>query len=177
MWSQAEATVLRNLRLIQTSVVKMDNQPKIELLQAEVDENDQSFFRHLVDGRSIKYITVEPGIYSSEDMCFGPSLVSILPKLPTGDWNDGLVAKDAKDGQPHFAYCNLIQFPGVQNTWHRTYVNYLELSIGRKLRTGIYKAKCLLFDDDIVVAKFARFPWEIQCMEKWNHGKSMDIRA
>lgn len=137
----------------------MDNQPKIELLQAEVDENDQSFFRLLVHGRAIKYITVEPGIYSSEDMCFGPFLVSILPKLPTGDWNDGLVAKDAKDDRPHFAYCNLTQFPGVQNTWRRTYVNYLELSIGRKLRTGIYEAKCSVFDDDIVVAKFARFHW------------------
>lgn len=39
-----------------------DNRPKIELLQAEVDENDQSFFRLLVNGLSIKYITVEPGI-------------------------------------------------------------------------------------------------------------------
>jgi predicted Ser/Thr protein kinase len=142
----------------------MYDQPKIELLQAEVDENDQSFFRLLVDGLSIKYITVEPGIYSAEDMCFGPSLVSLLPKFPTGDWNDGLVAKDAKDGRPHFACFNLTQFPGVQNAWHRAYVDYLELSIGRKLRTGIYEAKCSLFDD-IVVAKFARFPWEIQYIE------------
>lgn len=142
----------------------MDNLPKIELLQAEVDENDQSFFRLLVDGLSIKYITVEPGIYSAEDMCFGPSLASILPKLPTGDWNDGLVAKNAKDDQPYFVSFNLTQLPGVQNIWHGTYVEYLELSIGRKLRTGIYEAKCSLFDD-IVVAKFARFPWEIQYME------------
>ncbi|KAJ5155708.1 alpha-galactosidase A precursor [Penicillium capsulatum] len=142
----------------------MDNQPKIELLQAEVDENDQSFFRLLVNGLSIKYITVEPGIYSAEDMCFGPSLVSLLPKFPTGDWNDGLVAKDTKDGRPHFAYANLTQFPGVQNTWHGTYVDYLELAIGRKLRTGIYEAKCSLFND-IVVAKFARFPWEIRYIE------------
>ncbi|KAJ5718498.1 alpha-galactosidase A precursor [Penicillium malachiteum] len=141
----------------------MDNQPKIELLQAEVDENDQSFFRLLVDGLSIKYITVEPGIYNAEDMCFGPSLVSLLPKFPTGDWNDGLVAKDT-DGRPHFACFNLTKFPGVQNAWHGTYVDYLELLIGRKLRTGIYEAKCSLFDH-IVVAKFARFPWESQYIE------------
>lgn len=142
----------------------MDNQAKIELLQAEVDENDESFFRLLVDGRSIKYITVEPRIYSAEDMCFGPSLVSLLPEFPTGDWNDGRVAKNAKDGRPHFAYINLTPFPGVQRTWHGTYVDYLELSIGRKLRTGIYEVQCSLFDD-IVVAKFARFPWEIQYIE------------
>lgn len=107
-------------------------------------------------------------------MCFGPSrsLVSLLPQFSTGDWNDGLVAKDAKDGLPHFAHVNLIQFPGVQNAWHGTCVDYLELSIGRKLRTGIYEAKCSLFND-IVVAKLARFPWEIQYIENettayWN---------
>lgn len=142
----------------------MDNQPKIELLQAEVDDNDQSFFRLLVNDLTIKYITVEPGIYSAEDMCFGPSLVSLLPKCPTGDWNDGLIARDANDGRPHFAYINLTQFPGVQNTWHGTYVDYLDLSIGRKLRTGIYEVKSSLFDGTIV-AKFARFPWEIQYIE------------
>ncbi|KAJ5091697.1 alpha-galactosidase A precursor [Penicillium alfredii] len=142
----------------------MDNRPKIELLQAEVDENDQSFFRLLVDDLSIRYITVEPHIYSAEDMCFGPSLVSLLPDFPPGDWNDGLVARDAKDGRPYFACFNLTQFPGVQNTWHGTYVDYLELSIGRKLRTGIYEARHPLFDD-VVVAKFARFPWEIQYIE------------
>jgi len=155
----------------------MDNQPIIELLQAEVGESDQSFFRVLVDGLSIKYITIEPGIYSVEDMCFGPSLMSLLPKFPAGDWNDGLVAKDV-NGQPHFARACLAQFPGVQNTWHGTYVDYLHLSIGRKLRTGIYEAKSSLFDD-IVVVKFARFSWEIQYIEnettayQWISGRNI----
>ncbi|KNG88467.1 alpha-galactosidase A precursor [Aspergillus nomiae NRRL 13137] len=143
----------------------MGNQPKIDLLQAEVDENNQSFFRLLVDGRAVKYITVEPGLYSVEDMCFGPSLISILPELPQGDWNDGLVARDANDGRPQFAYARRTQFPSVRNTWHGTYVDYMELSIGRKLRTGIYEVKCSSFDNDVVVAKFARFPWEIQYIE------------
>lgn len=49
---------------IDSSRLNMDK-PKIELLQAEVDENNQSFFRLLVDGQSIKYITIELGIYSS----------------------------------------------------------------------------------------------------------------
>ncbi|KAE8404595.1 alpha-galactosidase A precursor [Aspergillus pseudonomiae] len=142
----------------------MGNQPKIDVLQAEVDENDQSFFRLLVDGRAVKYITVEPGLYSVEDMCFGPSLISILPELPPGDWNDGLVARDANDGQPQFAYARRTQFPGVRNTWHGTYVDYMDLSIGRKLRMGIYEVKCSSFDN-VVVAKFARFPWEIQYIE------------
>lgn len=144
--------------------IQMNSQPKIELLQAEVDENDNSYFRVLVDGQSIKYIRVEPGIYSSEDMCFGPSLVSLLPEFPPGDWNDGLVAKNPIDGRPHFARFFLTQFSGVQNTWHETFVDYLDLLIGQKLRTGIYEARASSFND-VVIAKFARFPWEIQYIE------------
>jgi len=142
----------------------MNGQPEIELLQAEVDQNDQSFFRLLVNGLSIRYITVEPGIYNTKDMCFGPSLVSLLPELPAWHWNDGLVAKDTIYGRPYFAHANLTQFPGVRNTWHGTYIDYLELPIGRKLRTGIYEAKHSSFDDTVVV-KFARFSWEIQYLE------------
>jgi hypothetical protein len=61
------------------------NQSNVVLLQAEVDENDQSFFRLLIDGRIIKFVTVEPGLYTAEDICFGPSLISLLPDLPPGD--------------------------------------------------------------------------------------------
>ncbi|KAI9035007.1 ankyrin repeat domain-containing protein [Aspergillus affinis] len=74
----------RILVLTQIFRFEMGNLAKIDLLQAEVDENDQSFFRLLVDGRTVKYITVEPSIYSAEDICFGPSLVSILPEIPPG---------------------------------------------------------------------------------------------
>ena len=55
----------------------MGSQWKIDLLQAEADGNDQSLLRLFVEDRTIKYITIEPGIYSTEYMCFGPSLVSI----------------------------------------------------------------------------------------------------
>ncbi|PYH74393.1 alpha-galactosidase A precursor [Aspergillus vadensis CBS 113365] len=139
----------------------MANEQQIELLQAEVDENDQSFFRLLVNGQSIKYITVEPGIYSTEEMCFGPSLISILPDFPSGDWNEGLVSRDANDTQPCFTSIKWTQFPGVQDIWHGTQVDYLDLTVERKLRTGVYKVKCPQYDN-VVVAKFARFPWEVQ---------------
>lgn len=142
----------------------MVEQPKIELLQAEVAEDDESFLRVLVDDVSIKYITVEQGLYSAEDLCFGPTLPSILPKFPPGDGNDGLVAQNPDDSRPYFAHALLTQFPGVQNIWHETSVEYTDLSVCQKLRTGIYEVKCSLFDD-AVVAKFARFPWEIQYME------------
>ena len=70
-----------------------------------------------------------------------------------------------KDGQPHFARAIQIQFPGVQDIWHGTYVDFLDFPIGRKLRTGLYEVQCSLFGDTVIVAKFSRFPWEIQYLE------------
>ncbi|KAJ5124884.1 uncharacterized protein N7515_008709 [Penicillium bovifimosum] len=113
----------------------------IELLQAEADENDQSYFRLLVNGR-IKYVTIDPGLYNVEDMCFGPSLISLLPLYQ--------LANGILD-------C-------VQNVWHETSVEYTELEVGEKLRTGIYEVKCHLFNEPVVI-KFARFDWEIQYLE------------
>ncbi|KAJ5971812.1 uncharacterized protein N7479_001730 [Penicillium vulpinum] len=156
-------------------------QTKVELLQAEVDENDQSFFRLLLNDRNIKYVTINPGLYNADDMCFGPSLVSLLPTLPDGDWNDGLVTENEATGQPHFAHAIRTAFPGVKNTWNGTFVDYMEILVGEKLRTGIYEVKCPLFDD-VVVAKFARFEWEIPYLEsettayQWIEGNDIGPR-
>ncbi|QKX54495.1 uncharacterized protein TRUGW13939_01582 [Talaromyces rugulosus] len=143
----------------------MDSQPKLELLHAEADENDDSFVRLLVNGQSIKYVTIEPGLYLLEDLCFGSSLISLLPELPAGDWNDGLVAKNPRNGKPHFTSAVRTRFPGIKHQWHGTYVDYLDLKMGKRLRTGIYEATCFQFENAVVVAKFARFEWEIPYLE------------
>lgn len=85
----------------------------------------------MIDGRDIKYVTVEPGLYTTEDMCFGPSLVSLLPDLPSGDWNDGVVARNAINGQPNFERVSRTAFPGISHQWHGTYVDYLDVTVGR----------------------------------------------
>ncbi|KAK2739462.1 hypothetical protein FQN57_006591 [Myotisia sp. PD_48] len=48
----------------------------IKILDVEIDADQtyQSFLRLLANGQSIKYITIEPGIYNPEDMSFGPTL-------------------------------------------------------------------------------------------------------
>lgn len=156
------------------------NQKRVELLQAEADENDQSFFRVLVDGQTVKYLTIETGVYSVEDMCFGPALASLLPDLPSGDWNDGVVAL-GDNGQPQFTRASQTVFPSVENTWHDTYIDYSDIEVGQKLRTGIYEIRHQRFDGP-VVAKFARFHWEVQYMEnetrayRWIEGSGLAPR-
>ncbi|KAJ5795013.1 hypothetical protein N7457_001612 [Penicillium paradoxum] len=54
------------------------------LLRAEVDDDDESYFRILING-SVKYVAIAQDIWSTQDMCFGPSLASLLPDLRTGD--------------------------------------------------------------------------------------------
>lgn len=139
------------------------SRPRIEFLEEEVNEDGQSFFRLLVDQRSIKYITIESGLYSVEDMCFGLILATILPDLPPGDWNDGLVAKD-ESGRPHFARVCRTAFPSVESVWHSTYVDFQDITVGEEITTGIYEVTCSQFAVP-VIAKFARFEWEIQYLD------------
>lgn len=153
--------------------------PKIQLLQASVDEgDDESHFRFLVDGKFVKYVTVDPKLYTVDDMCFAPILISLLPPFPAGDWNDGHVKRDSKTSQPHFARMTRTQFPGVKHTWHATSVDHLELHMGRKLRLNVYEAMGRRFNDT-VVAKFAIFPWEIPYLEaetvayEWIEGRKI----
>ncbi|RAL09395.1 alpha-galactosidase A precursor [Aspergillus homomorphus CBS 101889] len=142
----------------------MTKLPTVRLLECEVGENGDGVFRLLVDGQFVKYLTVEPGIYEVDDLCFEPSLVRILPKFPTGNWNEAFVARNDDDGQPYFACFNLTQFPSVQNAWHKTLVEYTDMTLGKYLRRGVYEAKCPGFHD-LVVAKFATFNHEIQYLE------------
>ncbi|KAJ5406303.1 Lipopolysaccharide kinase [Penicillium sp. CMV-2018d] len=131
---------------MQCANTPMQDQRSITLLQAEADNDDESYFRLLING-SVRYITIAQGIWSTDDMCFGPSLATILPDLPTGDWNAELVNKHPETGEPYFARATRASFPG-----------------SRRLRTGVYEVKCPQFEE-LVVVKIARFDWEIGYME------------
>lgn len=151
----------------------------IKLLQADVDADDESHFRLLVRGKHIKYVTVAAGVFTADDMCFEPSLLSILPPLPKGDWNDGYITKSQDLGKACFESAVRTQFPGVQSSWHRKYFDYLDLKMGDKLRTNLYEARPPGSLSESVVAKFARFSWEINYIEhecaayNWIEGKNI----
>ncbi|RMY56172.1 hypothetical protein D0865_03788 [Hortaea werneckii] len=109
--------------------------PKIELLQAEVDEETESYFRLLIDEKTVKYITIAAGVYNTDDMCFGPQLVQILPQFPPGDWNTGHVDKRTQDNERIFTRTERLDYPSIQKTWHAVGWDHLDLTFGRYLRT------------------------------------------
>src|ERR1700678_4321434 len=119
-----------------------DNVPAIQLLQASIDMNsdDQSDFRILVGHKSIKYLIIDPGLYKVHDMCFGPSLVSLVPSPPPGDWNTGYISRNAADGRPHFARVTNDELPGVTHLWHPLVVEYMDLQLGEELHLNVYEA-------------------------------------
>lgn len=54
-------------------------------------------------------------------------------------------------------------FPGIRTVWP-THLDHVDLVYGEKLRSGVYEATtpCIPF---AIVAKFARFAWEIDALE------------
>ena len=134
-----------------------------QLLQASVDEANESDFRILVND-SVKYITIDYGLYEMNDMCFGPALIPLLPPFPQGDWKTAQISRDPATGQPHFTAVSNEVGSGIRKTWHSTTVDYSELEMGEKLRSNVYEVTCPRFNSTIV-AKFARFAWEIPQLE------------
>ncbi|KAF4976149.1 hypothetical protein FZEAL_7168 [Fusarium zealandicum] len=63
----------------------------LQLLQASVDQDGEGDFRILFDNKVVKYISIAPGLFSQDDMCFAPRRFSLLPPPPSGDWNTGRV--------------------------------------------------------------------------------------
>lgn len=136
--------------------------PTIQLLQCSIDaeDEDESEFRLLIDNKYVKYITIDAGIYSCDDMRFEPTLIPLLPPLPPGDWNEGHISRNPATGEAHFAKVSKNQLPGVTNIWHPVQIDHLDLHMGQKLCSNVYEANCDRFDSPVIV-KFARFPWEV----------------
>ncbi|KAI9838942.1 MAG: hypothetical protein M1819_004150 [Sarea resinae] len=140
---------------------------EVQLLQASIDSNTVSDFRVLVNGKSIKYIKIDPGIYDDDDMGSGPIFPTLIPPLPSGEWNVATISKDEKNnGEAYFASASKVDLPCIQSLWHPLRIEYLDLSIGQKIEGRLYEATCPNhFGDSSVILKFARFGWQIPCVQ------------
>lgn len=149
----------------------------LRLLQAEVDEGgEDSHLRFLHDNKHVKYVKIAAGVYTADDMCFGPTITTLLePLLPPGVWNYDYMTKHPETGLPHFAEVYQKQFRSVSSVWHPVTVDHLDLVLGESLKPGVYDATCSRFDTP-VVAKFACWEWEIGLLDnecaayKWLEG-------
>ncbi|KAF1989194.1 hypothetical protein K402DRAFT_411230 [Aulographum hederae CBS 113979] len=109
---------------------------RIECGEHSADDKHESYFRLLVDGKHIKYLVIDQGLYDVEDMCFEPALLSMIPPLP----------------------------PEITNIWHPLQMDHLEFRMVKDLRSSVCEATAPNFPSSIVL-KFARFDWEIPQLE------------
>lgn len=135
---------------------------QIEVLNQEVDPEDKtpSSYRLLVNKKHIKYLTIDPGIYEVDDLCFPPCLIEKLPTFPDGNWNCGRISQTDGNSTPFFSEVIKEELPSINPLWHPKIYEYLSLKIGERLRSNVYMASSPQFEKPII-AKFARFHWEI----------------
>ena len=111
----------------------------------------------------VKYLTIDAGLYSFDDICFRVTafLISIIPPLPPGDWNTGRTSRNGADGQRHLS--EVIKSPTPK---YLTPVIDI-ITLNRKLRAlhgtkitvhlGSHRSLNLTY----IMVKFAQVPFEI----------------
>lgn len=137
----------------------------IQLLATLVDaaDVDESEYRFL-DGKHVKYVSVDPGILPKDDRTFAPALLALLPPFPPGGWNEGHVSQDAATGQLVFSRNTRSDLPGITSLWHPTRIGFLEFSAPKRIRQNIHVVTHPFFTRPVLI-KFAEFPWPIPFFE------------
>ncbi|KIX01219.1 uncharacterized protein Z518_08944 [Rhinocladiella mackenziei CBS 650.93] len=143
---------------------------RIQILNLEVDSENVSYYRILVDGKSFKYITIDAGVYNPKDMTWDSMIIPQLPLMPEGDWNEGHVASHPEQGTPYFSRYAKVELPTIVSIWHPVQIDWLELERAQRLRSNVCTATLKGNIGEMragheVVIKFARFPWEVQYFE------------
>lgn len=115
-------------------------------------------------GTRIVYVSIDSGVYDQDDYCFPPALLSKLPPFPPGNWNKGHITKTEGNPEPHLAWTRYSELPRVNATWYDTFVDYNSLHFCSKgCSTNVMEASHPELGK--VIAKFARFEWEIGYFE------------
>ena len=138
----------------------MATKVNLQILHLSVDlDGFESHFRVLVDGKDIKYLIIDYGVYDTDDMVFPPALVPKLPPLPDGHWNLGHIALSENTREPEFDWTAWKNFSSISNLWHTLCVDYLSLKSGKAFLSKVCEVLCEHFPIP-VIAKFAKFSYE-----------------
>ena len=140
------------------------------ILSMEVDDDDafESEYRLRI-GNQVRHLVISPGTFDRDTLSFPlPS----LPRLPCDeDWTVANIARDKASGDLKTSFLNR-SLAGVKCEWHPTGVDCLELEKTKQLTAMAFEALShsnLLNhvpSPGIVIAKIARFEWEIPRIEQ-----------
>ncbi|KAI1407237.1 alpha-galactosidase A [Hypoxylon sp. FL1857] len=144
--------------------------PRIISMEFSTAGRDDCYFRILA-GTTVKYITIQAGALDADSLMDMPlNFQNILPSLPyfSDDWNSAYISRNAVSGELE-PTLSIAELPGVQTIWHPEMINFLELE--RTQQLGLLSQECVWKQDSesrgqqAMIAKIARFSWEIQYIE------------
>lgn len=143
-------------------------QPEMISMDFSTGGRDNCYYR-IRAGTHVKYVTVEPGALDAESLMDMPlQFESILPPLPYSDdsWTQALISRSTSTGELRATFSQE-RLPAVDSVWHPTLIDPMQLRKTERLTMLAEEAvwQCESHEPQTVIAKMARFSWEIQYME------------
>ncbi|OBT80736.1 hypothetical protein VF21_00347 [Pseudogymnoascus sp. 05NY08] len=147
--------------------------PRIISMDFSTNGRDDCYFRILA-GTNVKYITIKEGALDADTLMDMPlDFQNILPPLQydKDDWNSVYISRNTATGElePALSQTTL---PRVQTVWNPKMINFLDLERTELLSLLAQECKWKQAttgdeagDQKTMIAKMARFPWEIQYIE------------
>jgi len=135
--------------------------PQRKVLSMDVDPSnkDESLYRIQLGDR-VKYFVLDPGTFDSDIITFPPALLEHLPELPHDEWTQARIFRQNND-----ICVETFSRPlsGISTNWHQNFVDVLALE---KMETLGPTVQLVKWQSKYVIAKFARFEFEIPALER-----------
>lgn len=155
--------------------------PVIISMEVDLEDECESKYR-LQIGDRVKYVDVAPATFDKDTLSLP---LSSFPALPYHDdsWTVAHISRDAESGELKTLLSDQ-KLAGVQNIWHSTQINVLDLKRTKQLTGAAFEALISSSalgdpatassapeppstqDKSVVIAKIARFDWEIFRIER-----------
>lgn len=132
----------------------------VKILACLGDDNDVSEYRFLVGGTHTKYVNIEPGVLPPHRHGYEPIILPALPPFPPGDWNEASLSLDKSTGKAVFSDMVRQEFPGVEDVWHETRIDHLQLKRLLRFKADVRIVQCPGFSKPVIF-KSSEFPWEM----------------
>lgn len=155
--------------VIKSNMSPTTEPPRMISLAMSMDSGDDCHFRILAN-RSVKYITIEGGTIDADSLDDMPlDFQNILPPLAYHEntWKSACITRNASSGQLEAALSSE-KLPGVETIWHPRMIDHLDLERTQYLNPLTHEYKWTADSSsspERMIAKMARFHWEIQYME------------
>ncbi|KUI57672.1 hypothetical protein VP1G_04950 [Cytospora mali] len=124
------------------------------------------YFRILTN-RHVKYITIKAGALDAESLDDMPlDFQNILPPLPyeANTWKTAYITRNPSSRQLEATFSSA-DLPSVKTIWHPRMIDYLDIERTEYLTVRAQECKLKADPALRMIAKMARFHWEVQYME------------